>query len=118
MKYSLPVIMLICLTSTIVIEVIVSLFLKVRKGKDIANIILVNILTNPLVVTIPFYMNISYGLFSRNVTLLIMEVLVVLVEGLIYKKYISYKKTNPYLLSLIINFSSYVIGNLINYIIY
>ena len=43
-------VLIVCLLSTIIVEVIVSLLLKVRDKKDILNIILVNIMTNPLII--------------------------------------------------------------------
>jgi len=42
--------MLLCLFSTIIIEVLVAILCGVRDKKDILNIILVNAFTNPLVV--------------------------------------------------------------------
>jgi hypothetical protein len=111
-------ILIVCLLSTIIVEVIVSLLLKVRDKKDILNIILVNIMTNPLLVSITVYINIFYGLKYKNIIIYPLEILVVLVEGLVYKRYIKYKKINPYLLSFILNISSYLIGLFINIIIY
>ena len=111
-------ILIVCLLSTIIVEVIVSLLLKVRDKKDILNIILVNIMTNPLLVSITVYINIFYGLKYKNIIIYPLEILVVLVEGLVYKRYLKYKKINPYLLSLILNISSYLIGLFINRIIY
>ncbi len=106
------------LFSTIIIESLSAFILKVRKGKDFVNIILVNILTNPIVNAVPFYMNIKYGIMYRNMSLLILEVLAILVEGFVYSKYLEYKKIKPYLLALILNICSYFIGVLINMIIY
>lgn len=111
-------VLIVCLLSTIIVEVIVSLLLKVRDKKDILNIILVNIMTNPLLVSITVYINIFYGLKYKNIIIYPLEILVVLVEGLVYKRYLKYKKINPYLLSLILNISSYLIGLFINRIIY
>ena len=55
--------MIICLVATILIECIVAILLRIRNKKDIINIILANILTNPLVVSIPVYLNILYGIY-------------------------------------------------------
>ncbi len=111
-------IMIFNLISTILIETIIAFVLKVRKGKDFLNVILVNILTNPIVNAIPLYVNVNYGITYRNASLLILEILAIIVEGFIYKKYLDYKRLKPYLLSLILNFSSYFIGVIINMIIY
>ena len=112
----LPLIMLRCLILTIIIEVIIGLILKIKNKKDILNIILANIITNPIVVSIPVYINIKFGLLERNICLIILEILTLFVEGFIYKKVLNYKKINPYLISLILNMSSYLIGEIINYI--
>lgn len=112
----LPLIMLRCLVLTIIIEVIVGLILKINNKKDIINIILVNFITNPIVVSIPVYINIKFGLLERNICLIILELLTLFIEGFIYKKVFNYKKINPYLISLILNISSYLIGEIINYL--
>jgi len=112
-----PLIMLICLSSTIVIELIMSLLLGIRNKKDILNVILVNIMTNPLVVSILMY--ITYNrLFNTTISIIILEILVILTEGFTYKKVLTFDKINPYVLSLILNISSYFIGGLLNNIIY
>lgn len=113
----LPLIMLICLSSTIMIELITSLLLGIRNKKDILNVILVNIMTNPLVVSILMY--ITYNrLFNTTISIIILEILVILTEGFTYKKVLTFDKINPYVLSLILNISSYFIGRLLNNIIY
>lgn len=113
----LPLIMLICLSSTIVIELIMSLLLGIRNKKDILNVILVNIMTNSLVVSILIY--ITYNrLFNTTISIIILETLVILTEGFVYKKVLTFDKINPYVLSLILNISSYFIGGLLNNIIY
>ena len=113
----LPLIMLICLSSTIVIELIMSLLLGIRNKKDILNVILVNIMTNPLVVSILMY--ITYNrLLNITISIIILEILVILTEGFTYKKVLTFDKINPYVLSLILNITSYFIGGLLNNIIY
>lgn len=110
----LPLIMIKCLICTIIIELVIVLVIGIRNKFNIINVILVNILTNPLVVSIPVYFNIKYGLFTRNVVLIILEILIFVIEALIYKKYLKYKKINPYLISLILNLGSYLFGLIIN----
>ena len=111
----LPMIMIRCLLLTIIIEIIVGLILGIRNKKDIINIILVNIVTNPIVVSIPILVYIYLGYKYEVISLYILEVLTVLIEGFIYLKVINYKRINPFLLSLFLNLSSYLIGELINY---
>lgn len=107
-------IMLVSLLCTIVIESVIAYLLGVRSKRDFVNIILVNILTNPLVVSISFSTNILFGVEYKNIVLLILEFSALITEGFIYNKYLEHRKLNPYLISLILNFASYSIGFLIN----
>ena len=113
----LPKVMIISLTCTIIIEISIVLILKYR-GKDLLNVLLVNILTNPILNSSLVAINYYYGVNVRNVSLYILEIIVVIVEGCIYNKYLINRKINGYLLSIILNVSSYVIGTIINTIIY
>ena len=113
----LPKVMLICLLCTIVIECLIALILGYRK-KDLLNVLLVNVLTNPIVSSVPVYFNYYYGLRSRNIILLILEILTFIVEGFIYVKVLQRRKINGFILSLILNLSSYLIGLLISPIIF
>lgn len=111
----LPYVMVKCLVFTIIIEVSIAFLLGYRK-KDLLNVLLVNILTNPIVSSVPVYFNVKFGLKYRNISLFVLELLVLVIEGFIYKKYLNRKKINPYLLSLILNGASYFIGVIINYL--
>ena len=108
--------MIICLICTVVIEVIVALILRVRDKKDLINVVLVNILTNPLVVSISLYVHICYGYRYYRLSMIILEILVLIIEGFIYKKVLK-RNINPYLLSLVLNASSYGLGLIINMVI-
>lgn len=105
--------MIICLVCTLIIELIVAFVLSVRDKRDLLNIILVNILTNPLVVSISLYIHVCYGNYYYRISMVILEVLVFIVEGIIYKKVLK-REINPFLLSLILNASSYGLGLIIN----
>lgn len=111
----LPRIMITCLLITIIIELVGAIILKTDK-RDLIYVLLVNTLTNPLVVSIPVYINIKYGLNARNIVLITFEIMTVLIEGLIYIKSFKKNKINPYLFSLILNACSYFIGEIINYV--
>ena len=106
----LPYIMIKCLVCTIIIELVIALILGVRDKHDMLNILLVNIVTNPIVVSLPILMLVKYGYNARMITLYILEILTVLIEGFIYKKTLEYKKVNPFILSLLLNLGSYSIG--------
>ncbi len=111
----LPIIMIRCLLLTIVIECIIGYIIGVRDKKDILNITLVNIITNPIVVSIPIYVMVKcQSIDARYKTLLVLEILAFLTEGFIYSKVLKYKKINPFLVSLILNLGSYFIGEVIN----
>ena len=99
---------------TIIIEVIAGIIIGIRNKKDILNIILVNIITNPIVNIVPICLNIYIGLKARNISLYTLEVVVLITEGLIYKKVLDYKKINPFIISLILNLSSYGVGIILN----
>ena len=113
----LPRVMIICLLCTIVIECGIALILGYRK-KDLLNVLLVNILTNPIVSTLPVYFNYYHGLRARNTCLYILEGLVLIVEGFIYVKVLKRRKINGFILSFILNLSSYLIGLLISPIVF
>ena len=67
----LPIVMARCLFFTILIELIVALILKVRDKKDILNIILVNTMTNPLLVSLTVY--ITYNrIFNRTLSVIVL----------------------------------------------
>ncbi len=113
----LPIVMIICLVITVIIECLVAFILKYRK-KDLLNILLVNVLTNPIVSSVPVYFNYHYGIKSRNIVLLILEIVTIIIEGFIYVKVLKRRKINGFILSIILNGSSYLLGLLINSIIY
>lgn len=113
----LPKVMIISLTLTLVFELGVGLLLKYR-GKDLINIFLVNVLTNPLLNSIIVAINYYYGLKVRNISLIILEILVVIIEGFIYQKYLEKRNINGYLLSIILNIASFGLGLIANNIIY
>lgn len=111
---SFPIILIKCLLLTIIIELVISLLLGVRDKKDILNIILVNVITNPVVVMSQVLLYLKFGYTIEIIGIIILEILVVFVEGLIYRKVLSFKRINPLLLSLILNASSFLIGEIIN----
>lgn len=114
----LPKIMIISLLCTILIEVLVAIILGIRNKKDLLNVVLVNFMTNPLVVSLPVYIMVRVGLNARYVVTIVLEILTVIAEGIVYKKYFKFDKINSFVISFILNFSSYFIGKIINYLIY
>ncbi len=103
-----------CLLITILLEETVAFFVfKIRMKSDLILVLLVNTLTNPLVVTLQLIAN-QYSPIPWIATLLALEIGACLTEGFIYKRGLYYNKINPYLISLILNCCSYFGGNLIN----
>lgn len=118
MVYNIPLIMVRCLLLTVFIETIVAVLFGVRTKKDILNIILVNIITNPPLVSGTFAINLFYGIQMRNILEIVFEILVVFIEGFIYYKYLEFKKINPFMFALILNITSYFFGEIYNNIFY
>ena len=110
----IPYYMIRSLIITLIAELSIAIILKIKNKKDILNIILVNLLTNPLLNAIIIYINVFYSIKARNISLIFLEILVIFIEGFIYKKVLEYKKINAYLLSLILNLGSCVLGTIIN----
>ena len=104
-----------CLLCTIIVECGLAFIIKLRGKKNYINIVLVNILTNPLLNIILLYINIFIGYKMRRFCIYPLEILVLLTEGFIYKKVTDFKR--PYLISLILNLVSYLLGILINMVI-
>ncbi len=107
----------IALALTVVIELAVALILRVRTKYDIIYVVLINCLTNPTVnvayILLAKLLNISSKDIGNYILVAILEGIVWLVEGLLFKKLLEYKKLNPFLLSLILNVASFGLGLLI-----
>ena len=97
---------------TILFEGIVAYLLGFRNKKSQLLIMLVNIITNPILVTISlflmYYLDIDKALW---IIYGILEPIVIYVEYLLFKKYLN-EKYNYILLSFVLNVSS-IIGGLI-----
>lgn len=105
--------LIISLILTIFIELLISILIGIRKRNDIISIIAVNTLTNPIVVFI------SNLLKSFKIALLywgivvIIELIIVFIEGKIYEKVLNFKKLSGFKLSFINNSISFTIGVII-----
>lgn len=114
----LPFIMIRCLLMTLLIECGIACLAGVRQKNDIIIILLVNVLTNPLVVSSMVAVNFFFGSRVSGVYEYIIEAIVLIAEGLIYRKTLDNKKLNPFILSLLLNAASYLSGVVFNYIVY
>ena len=110
---NIPLTMVVCLSLTIVIETLLAFIIEVRK-KDLLFVVLAQVVTNPIVVTVPYLIFILFGYRNYLISIYILEVLAFLIEGLIYSKTLKRKKINSYVLSLILNICSYGFGLLMN----
>ena len=90
----------------------------VRHKKDFLNIFLVNVLTNPIVVSFTFICNLLYGSNGNIISTIVLELFAFISEGFIYTKVLKYQKLNGFILSLILNICSYGLGIGINYLIW
>lgn len=113
----IPLVMLYCLGCTIVIEGTLAFLWGVRKAADQLIVLLVNVLTNPLLVSLGYLVLFRFGRTGYNIATAAMEIAVVFVEGWIYKVFLSRQK-HPFLLSLFLNAGSFLIGMGLNYIIF
>ena len=109
MIYSL----IISLSLTIVFELSMSLILGIRNSNDILVCVLVNTCTNPVVVFIANLLYVYGNNTIYNIVVILMEITVVIVEFILYRKFLQDYKKSPFVLSLINNFFSYTIGLLL-----
>lgn len=108
--------LVISLLLTIVLEEITARIIGIKSKKDFITVLLVNILTNPVVVYSVYLYLIFIGKYQGVgywILVAILETLAVLVEGFIYKRTLENKKINPYLISLILNVVSYSTGEIL-----
>ena len=104
------------LSKTLIIELIISIILGIKNKDDIKVVICANIITNPVIV----YITNCILMFNNKevyfYSVIILEIIVFIVEYIIYKKYIRFDKISPIFISLINNVLSFGIGVIINII--
>lgn len=110
-------IMLLSFFCTELIELFFAFLIGIKK-KDSIFVFLVNVLTNPLVVSISFFIQLRYGVLIKRCIMFILEGVILFLEGFIYSKVLDYKKRSPYLISALLNGASYFLGLLINYLVW
>ena len=93
---------------TLVIEYIIIklIFFKKQVFKPV---LLVNLLTNPLIVYIYNMMSL-FNFVYINIAVIIMEILVVIVEGIVYKYLLDLSFKKAFLVAFIANATSFLIG--------
>ena len=105
--------LVVSLAVTLASELLVALIAG-KRGKDLALVCLVNIVTNPAVVLL-YFLAALYTELNRTAVKAVLETAAVLAEALIYRRY-GDRFRRPLLFSLCANACSFGIGVLINYI--
>ena len=98
------------LVLTVVIEAVFAFVFGVRNLFGQAIVLLVNFATNPLITSITTAVSFYISPKAYYYFLVPLEILVVIVEGLVYKKALKIKM-NPFLLSFLLNACSFFIGS-------
>lgn len=94
---------------TLVIELLFALLFGVRKGRDFLLVFLVNVATNPLIgILLDVYF--VYVAMPPYWLIAILEAGVVFGEWALYRGRLEYRKMPPFVFSLVLNASSYLIG--------
>lgn len=99
------------LVLTIALETAFFLLIGKRDKKDLLLVVLVNILTNPVVVLL-YWLSILYTEWNSVVVMIPLELFAIVTEGYYYKKYSSSFRY-PYLFSVVANMFSFWAGVLI-----
>lgn len=107
---------LISLAMTLVLELSYALFWGIRDKHDLRLTALVNVLTNPVVVFVYYFIRFRHLPVHYGWVTLIMEVLAVTAEAVIYRK-AARTISRPWLFSLSANAFSYAMGELLNNIL-
>lgn len=103
---------------TLIIELTTSFIIGIRNKEDIKVVIWANILTNPVVVFLANSIKLLNNNLIYNSIVLIMEIIVVIVEFVIFKKYIEFNGKSSMFISTINNIISFSLGIIISKIIF
>lgn len=80
--------------------------------KEMLSLLLINCLTNPLFNCFTYFTNLFIHSISIIYIILIFEILIIFIEALLLKQ-VATKKRNFFIVSLCLNASSFLIGNLL-----
>ena len=105
------------LSVTVLIEWGLScIFLRSKSDRQI--VVLAQCLTNPIL-NMLLIINYNLELFNPIVVLVVLEISIVFIEAIIYKKSLKEKtKINPLILSILLNIASFSVGQLLNYLLW
>ena len=111
----LPAVMLRCLAVTALVEALAAFGLGVRSVRGQIIVLLCNVLTNPLVVSLNVLFTFYFGRVGHWCSLLVLEAAAFTSEAAVYRALPPCRK-NPFFLSAVLNGSSFLIGLLWNQI--
>lgn len=100
---------------TIILEILMSYMLGIRKKDDFKVVILVNIYTNPSVVFLSNIIQLINNTLVYYCSVFILEIGAVIIEAILYKKYLK-EKINPIQLSIYSNVFSLGMGIILVFI--
>ncbi len=100
---------------TLIIELTVAICLGIRSKEDIKVVICANVCTNPVIVYITNCVLILRNWILYFSVVLVLEVVVLFVEGFIYKKCLRFNTIPPFMISLICNVTSFGIGLIVSF---
>ena len=98
---------------TLLTETALSLIFGLRKPAELSVVLLANIVTNPVVVTV-CYLCMYFTALPAGMVTLILELWAVGMEFLAYRWW---RVPHPLLLSFTLNSISYLVGNAVNYLL-
>jgi hypothetical protein len=109
--------LIISLILTIIIELTICLLIGIRGKENIKVVICANVCTNPVVVYISNIIQLFNDGYLYISVVLVLEILAVIVEFFIYKKFLNFKKFSPIIISLLCNSISFGTGLVLSYIL-
>lgn len=98
---------------TFVIELICSLIIFTRLPKTIIvkSVLAANLITFPLLNTFLYLTGLSGNVWNTSSIIMISEIVVILIEGLIYYQFVKASLLKSYINSLVCNTASYLLGS-------
>lgn len=109
----LPLIMARALILTVLVECLAAWCMGVRSRHDQIVVVLVNLMTNPLLVSLSAAAVVWLGYGAKLPATIILEAAAVIAEGFVYKNRLE-AECDPFLLSIVCNASSFTIGEILN----
>ena len=108
--------LIISLVLTIILESFLAILVNIQDRAS--TLVWINCLTTPILVYLPnMSRSIIYTTYLTTLIIIFLEIIVVFVEGYLFKKNLKDLKINSYIFSLYLNGLSFLIGVLLSYIL-